>query len=757
MLLFIVVQLCTYQKKKLFNYVDFLFLLFGIDGHEIVCDVESDDKKYKCEYMLIDGDENVEEPKRGVTFSSIEELSLYYRRYAKQEGFAVVRKKASKDPSGCINRITLACSREGNTKTKSTFCKPNQTIKTGCKAKLNSKLVETKWYVTSVCIDHNHDLSPGQARYFKCNKILDPILKRKLEENDFINKARHLRLDEGGAKALCDYFSRMQEVNDGFYHMMDFDDESKLKNVFWADARSMASYEYFGDVVTFDTTYLTNKYKMPFALFLGVNHHGQSMLFGAGLLSSEDTETFVWLFETFLICMNGRAPSAIITYQDKSMKNAIARVFPRARHRFCLWHILKKLIEKFGAHSQCDAIKSALQSCVYDSQTCDEFETSWQSLLESYNLEDNAWLRELYHERTFWVPAYVKDVFWAKMTTTQQSESMKAFFDGYVYPSTTWKEFVDQYDNALRKKVEDENAADFSSLNSTIPCISLFPFEKKFQQVYTNSKFKEVQEEIRMKLYCTVSLLTNASAICTYQVTEQVGVNDAYMKQVRFCVYFNENECEVKCTCGCFESRGILCRHAISVLSAYNVTQLPQKYILDRWRKDLNRRYTFVKSSYGSLSDNHIAQRYDNLCKSMHKLAAIAATNVDHYTKVKNHIHMLLEKLNGLSFEPSLPSHALPGASSTCNESIDGVAVESNKVRSPLVVHDNGKPSLKRKVSLAEKVVVTKSHGRKNQPSDTNPKQKRRQNQVAYFSFPCVQIMLIKNMGRFLNFLHAFL
>ena len=72
----------------------------------------------------------------------------------------------------------------------------------------------------------------------------------------------------------------MQEMNDGFYAVMDLDDESRLRNVFWADARSRAAYKYFGDVVTFDMMYLTNIYKMSFAPFVGVNHHGQLILWG---------------------------------------------------------------------------------------------------------------------------------------------------------------------------------------------------------------------------------------------------------------------------------------------------------------------------------------------------------------------------------------------------------------------------------------------------------------------------------------------
>lgn len=126
---------------------------------------------------------------------------------------------------------------------------------------------------------------------------------------------------------------------------MDFTEDGRLKSVFWADARSKEAFKEFGDVVTFDTTYLVNKYSMPFAPFVGVNHHGQSILLGCGLISGEDTDTFRWLFESWLTCMSEVPPSAIITNQDKAMKKAIQIVFPKERHRWCLWHILKKMPE----------------------------------------------------------------------------------------------------------------------------------------------------------------------------------------------------------------------------------------------------------------------------------------------------------------------------------------------------------------------------------------------------------------------------
>jgi hypothetical protein len=65
--------------------------------------------------------------------------------------------------------------------------------------------------------------------------------------------------------------------------------------------------------VTFDTTYRTNEYNMPLSVFVGVNHHLQSMVFICALIKDESVESFVWIFETFLKCMKGKHPTIILT------------------------------------------------------------------------------------------------------------------------------------------------------------------------------------------------------------------------------------------------------------------------------------------------------------------------------------------------------------------------------------------------------------------------------------------------------------
>ena len=77
-------------------------------------------------------------------------------------------------------------------------------------------------------------------------------------------------------------------------------------------------------------------------------------------------------------------------------------------------------------------------------------------------------------------------------------------------------------------------------------------------------------------------------AISTYQVANEIEIDDDDdTKEVTFHVYFNEDELEIQCNCCLFEFRGILYRHAFSVLIMIKrIKILPSKYILPRWSKD---------------------------------------------------------------------------------------------------------------------------------------------------------------------------
>ncbi|KAI8524918.1 hypothetical protein RHMOL_Rhmol13G0186800 [Rhododendron molle] len=370
-------------------------------GEDIDIDTSEDGNEaiYSCE-------DRVEEPKKGMEFDTLEDAFSYYSGYAKQEGFAV-SKRTSRKVAGELKHVTLECTRGGKARvTTSNPAKPRPQTKIGCKAHVTIvKNEDGKWKLNHVALEHNHEQSPGKARYFRQHMVLEEHVKRRLELNDkagikpgktydalqieagghdkvpyskktcrnHLDKQRRLRLVEGDAEAMHRYFIKMQADNSDFFFSMDLNDEGRLRNVFWADARSRAACKEFGDVVTFDTTYLLNKHHMPFAPFVGVNHHGQSILLGCGLISREDTKSFSWLFETWRTCM-GCAPNAIITDQCMAMKNAIENVFPDTRHRWCIWHIMKKLPEKLNGYEAHEKISCSMRKAVYDSLTIEQFE-----------------------------------------------------------------------------------------------------------------------------------------------------------------------------------------------------------------------------------------------------------------------------------------------------------------------------------------------------------------------------------------------
>jgi hypothetical protein len=57
---------------------------------------------------------------------------------------------------------------------------------------------------------------------------------------------------------------------------------------------------------------------------------------------------------------------------------------------------------------------------------------------------------------------------------------MNAFFDDYLHSSITLKVFVEQFENALRNKVENEILSDFEYFKGKLECSSSSPMEKQF-------------------------------------------------------------------------------------------------------------------------------------------------------------------------------------------------------------------------------------------------------------------------------------
>ncbi|KAF2295731.1 hypothetical protein GH714_033756 [Hevea brasiliensis] len=151
------------------------------------------------------------------------------------------------------------------------------------------------WEVTKTISRHNHDLEPSMCRFMRGHRKLTPNMKRVLEATNrcVIRPSKNIRMLEvevGGPENLSCL-------------------EKDYRN-FIENERRLQLCD--GDIGAIS--------KMPFAIIVGVNHHGQSILLECALISHEDADTFKWLFSTWIEAMGGVHPDAIIIDQCEGVE-----------------------------------------------------------------------------------------------------------------------------------------------------------------------------------------------------------------------------------------------------------------------------------------------------------------------------------------------------------------------------------------------------------------------------------------------------
>jgi hypothetical protein len=407
-----------------------------------------------------------------MSFESIEAAEQFYKNYAHDNGFSV-HVGQQRLENGIVYWKRFLCSRQGFRKNKcndniqhSGGKKTHNLFETrcGCDAYIYVKLSSGNRYTIEAMIEeHNHGLvSPDKRHLLRSNRSVSERAKNTLYNchtasmgtsqayrllhvsdgvfdnvgctlRDLQNYYRDLRkkITNADAEMFIAQLERKKKINPTFFYDFDVDKEGRLVYVFWADAMSRKNYTHFCDLVSFDSTYSTNQYDMIFAPFTGVNHHLQSIFIGGAFLVNEKTESYEWLFKTFLVAMGGVAPSIIITDEAASIRAAIAKIFPDTIHRLCMWHIMEKFPEKVSGSVNDKEYDfwPRLNACVWGSETGEEFESQWTSLMIDYGLHGNEWIQNRYHIRESWIPAYYMDVSLAGiLRTTSRSESANSFF-----------------------------------------------------------------------------------------------------------------------------------------------------------------------------------------------------------------------------------------------------------------------------------------------------------------------------------------
>ncbi|XP_010260535.1 PREDICTED: protein FAR1-RELATED SEQUENCE 5-like [Nelumbo nucifera] len=247
-----------------------------------------------------------------------------------------------------------------------------------------------KYYLTEFERGHNHQLvTPSKSCMLRSQRkttiaqadLASGSSIRPKETLEFMGRQpggiQNLGLTNEGARAMVRYFDKLHDENISSFHLVQLDEDNQITNIFWVDAKVLVDYDYFGDIIYFDTTFQTNEDKRAFAPFVRVNHHNKTTFFGAALMYDQSIESFKWVIQSFLRAISKKQPKTILTDQDPAMTNAIKQIFPKTCHRLCIWHIYQNAIQHlsnvFVASSSFDRDFS---NCIYGHEDEDGFLTT---------------------------------------------------------------------------------------------------------------------------------------------------------------------------------------------------------------------------------------------------------------------------------------------------------------------------------------------------------------------------------------------
>ncbi|XP_057464785.1 protein FAR1-RELATED SEQUENCE 11-like isoform X2 [Actinidia eriantha] len=557
-------------------------------------------------------------PYLGQRFCTHDTAYEFYSEFAKRCGFSIRRHRTEgKDGVGKgLTRRYFVCHRAGNTPVKtSNENKPQRNRKSsrcGCQAYLRiSKTTELgapEWRVTGFANHHNHELlEPNQVRFLPAYRTISDTDKSRilmfaktgisvqqmmrLMELEKCVEPGYLPFTEKDVRNLLQSFRKVdpedesidllrmcrniKDKDPNFRFEFTLDLNNRLENIAWSYASSVQSYEIFGDAVVFDTTHRLTAFDMPLGIWVGVNNYGMPCFFGCVLLREENSRSFSWALKAFLSFMSGKAPQTLLTDQNMCLKEAIAMDMPATKHALCIWMIVAKFPSWFNAvlGERYNEWKAEFYR-LYNFEATEDFEPGWRAMVNSFGLHTNRHITNLFALRSLWALPYLRSHFFAGMTTTGQSKSINAFIQRFLSAQTRLAHFVEQVAVAVDFK---DQAGEQQIMQQNLQNICLktgAPMESHAATILTPFAFSKLQEQLVL-----------AAHYASFRVEDGFLVRHHTKLDGGRKVYWVPREGIISCSCHQFEFSGILCRHALRVLSTGNCFQIPDRYLPLRWRR----------------------------------------------------------------------------------------------------------------------------------------------------------------------------
>ncbi|XP_065850211.1 protein FAR1-RELATED SEQUENCE 5-like [Euphorbia lathyris] len=225
------------------------------------------------------------------------------------------------------------------------------------------------------------DMSSYQAK--PC-AIMTALRTKHPEDNPTIkhvyNYRDRLRKDGFEGRDMISQFFHLAVTNK-YYHASLADSETNvLTHVFMAHPASVELLRTYHWYIGMDSTYKTNKYRMPFFEIVGMTPCNNNFKIAYAIMQDETESSYRWVMECLRNLIGfDMNPTVILTDRELGLMRPVREIFSDSAHMLCTWHINKDVENRVyklmgGDMNFASKFKNGRWKKIINSQTVDEYE-----------------------------------------------------------------------------------------------------------------------------------------------------------------------------------------------------------------------------------------------------------------------------------------------------------------------------------------------------------------------------------------------
>ncbi|KAL0802797.1 hypothetical protein Bca101_057973 [Brassica carinata] len=167
---------------------------------------------------------------------------------------------------------------------------------------------------------------------------------------------------ESGYEELPSYLHMLRMANPGTLARLEVDANNRFKYLFLALSISITGFPFMRKVVVVDGTFLQGKYKGM--LLIATSQDGNFQIFpiAFAVVDTENDESWTWFFHQLSCVIPDDEGLALISDRHKSIRKAIAVVYPLASTGICMYHLYKNILLRYRVRDLFGLVKKAAYS-----------------------------------------------------------------------------------------------------------------------------------------------------------------------------------------------------------------------------------------------------------------------------------------------------------------------------------------------------------------------------------------------------------